>query len=153
MPCIEFSVEQVTAGKDYPTADISAMLEADAAADGTANETSELPAERVDTSDVRRHGTGAGTVRAHGYASIPDRLKVGKTVGAAVDRIVQRINVSTPDRPTLVLELRTSDCGKLEAVLHGALAPRGCKILGGGDEWFRASRDSVETILRSPALI
>jgi hypothetical protein len=34
-----FTVEQVTGGKDYPAADISAMLEAEAAADATANET------------------------------------------------------------------------------------------------------------------
>ena len=102
-----FAVEQVTGGKDYPAADISAMLEAETAADTPANETSELPAERVDTSEVRRHGTGAGTVYAYGYASILDRLKVGKTVGGGVDRIVQQINASTPDKPKLLLEVKT----------------------------------------------
>jgi hypothetical protein len=102
---------------------------------------------------VRRHGTGTGTVYAYGYASIPDRLKVGKTVGVTVDRIVQQINASTPDTPKLLLEVKTSDCAALEAVLHGIPTLRGCKIRGGGDEWFRATRDDIENILRSLALI
>jgi hypothetical protein len=148
-----FAVEQVTGGKDYPAADISAMLEAEAAADATANETSELPAERVDTSDVRRHGSGAETVYAYGYACIPDRLKVGSTVGGSVDRIAQQISTSTPDKPKLLLEVKTSDCRALEDVLHGILKLRGCKIDGGGAEWFRATRDDIENILRSLALI
>ena len=151
-----FAVEQVTGGKAYPDKDISAMLEAEAeaAADASADEiTSELPAERVDTSDVHRHGTGAGTVYAYGYASIPDRLQVGKTVGGAVDRIVQQINASTPDKPKLLLEVKTSDCAALEAVLHGILKLRDRKISGGGDEWFCATRDEIESILRSLELI
>ena len=103
--------------------------------------------------NVRRHGTGAGTVYAYGYASIPDRLRVGKTVGVVVDRIVQQINASTPDKPKLLLEVKTRDCGTFEAVLRGILTLRGCKVHGGGDEWFRATRDDIESILRSLALI
>jgi len=30
---------------------------------------------------------------------------------------------------------------------------RGCKIDGGGDDWFGATRDDIETILHSLALI
>jgi hypothetical protein len=148
-----FAVEQVTGGKDYPAADISAMLEAEAAADAAADEPSTVPTERVDISDVRRHGTGAETVYAYGYACIPDRLKVGSTVGSAVDRIAQQIGTSTPDKPKLLLEVKTSDCRVLEDVVHGILKLRGCKIDGGGGEWFRVTRDDVESILRSLALI
>jgi hypothetical protein len=148
-----FAVEQVTGGKDYPAADISAMLEAETAADAGVDEPSAPPAERVDTSDVRRHGTGAETVYAYGYACIPDRLKVGSTVGGAVDRIAQQIGTSTPDKPKLLLEVKTTDCRALENVVHGVLKLRGCKVDGGGTEWFRVTRDDVESILRSLALI
>jgi hypothetical protein len=148
-----FTVEQVTGGKDYPAADISAMLEAEAADDAEANEPLALPVERVDTGDVRRHGTGAETVYAYGYACIPDRLKIGKTIGFVVDRIAQQIGTSTPDKPKLLLEVKTSDCSALENVLHGILKLRGCKIDGGGTEWFRVTRDDIENTLRSLALI
>lgn len=148
-----FAVEQVTGGKDYPAADISAMIEAGAAADAAADEPLAPPAERVNTGDVHRHGAGPETVYAYGYACIPDRLKVGSTVGGAVERIAQQIGTSTPDKPKLLLEVKTSDCRALEVVVHGILKLRGRKIDGGGAEWFRVTRDDIESTLRSLALI
>lgn len=53
------------------------------------------------------------------YACIPDRRKIGSTFGPSVDRIAQQIFTSTPDKPKLLFEVKTSDRRALEGVLHG----------------------------------
>src|SRR5438045_1472302 len=76
-------------------------------------------------------------VYAYGYCCAPDRLKVGLTVGDTVQRIAAQIGTSTPDKPMLLLEIRTHDCSSLERAIHAILEYRGLKIAGGGKEWFR----------------
>jgi hypothetical protein len=73
-------------------------------------------------------------------------VKIGRTDRNVVDRIVDQINESTPDRPVLQLVLATNSAGALERALHGALVLRGRKVDGGGAEWFQASVDEILTI-------
>jgi len=63
--------------------------------------------------------------------------------------VMSKISTSTPDRPVLYLTMRTHDCRSLEKALHGVLQLRGRKITGGGDEWFRATREEVVAIYRA----
>ena len=71
---------------------------------------------------------------------MPDRLKIGRTDGDVVSRIVRQINKSTPDRPILHLVLATSNPGALERALHGALVLRGRWLQPcGGREWYRTT--------------
>jgi hypothetical protein len=103
----------------------------------------------VDTISVTRLGKGNGSVYAYGYECAPDRLKIGRTDGDVIRRIVNQINESTPDRPVLHLVLATNNPGALERALQGALVLRDRKVVGGGDEWFRASVDEILTIYRA----
>jgi hypothetical protein len=97
----------------------------------------------VDTSDVLRIGSGSGVVYAYGYRGLANALKIGRSDGPSEQRIAQQINVATPGKPVLVLEIRTDDCRKLERALHPVLDLRGRKIGGGGAEWFAVTRDEV----------
>jgi hypothetical protein len=148
-----FTVEQVTQGQRYPAAEVGQYLHLSDTAAGP-EEISESQAldaveEAVDTSDVVRLGVGQSIVYAYGYRCAPDRLKVGLTEGDTVARIMAQINTSTPDKPVLVLEIRTHDCNSLERAIHSILAYRGSKIVGAGKEWFKVSRDEVITIYHS----
>lgn len=100
----------------------------------------------VDTTSVTRLGTGNGSVYVYGYACAPDRLKIGRTAGDVVGRIVSQINESTPDRPVLHLVLATGNPGALERALHGALVLRDRKAEGGGTEWYRTTVAEIVTI-------
>jgi len=95
-------------------------------------------------------------VYAYGYLSVPGRLKVGRTDGEVIGRIVRQINESTPDRPALSLVIRTENARALEKALQGALELRGSKIVGGGDEWYVTTRDELvelyqNIIMKRPA--
>jgi hypothetical protein len=43
-----------------------------------------------------------------------DRLKVGFTEANTVQRIAVQISTSTPDKPVLLIEIRTDQCRALE---------------------------------------
>lgn len=86
---------------------------------------------------------------AYGYSSVPDRMKVGRTHGEVVDRIVQQINESTPDKPTLSLVIRTENAHAMEKALQGVLEVRGRKVPGGGDEWYLTTRDELIELYQS----
>ena len=103
-------------------------------------------ASSVDATSVTRLGQGPGSVYAYGYKCVPDRLKIGRTDGDVVSRIVNQINESTPDRPVLHLVLATTNSGALERALHGALALRDRKIDGGGKEWYRTAVAEIVAI-------
>jgi T5orf172 domain-containing protein len=116
--------------------------------DITEEQAIETLAEAVDTSGVIREGEGSGVVYAYGYRCAPDRLKIGLTESDTVQRIAAQIATSTPDKPVLLLEIRTNTCRALERAIHGALETRGQKIVGGGAEWFRSTRDEVLAIYK-----
>jgi T5orf172 domain len=145
-----FSTEQITHGTDY-----LAEVDKDILVFGSEN----LPviteeqakreiAEAVDASDVIRIGEGGSAVYAYGYICCQDRLKVGYATGDTVQRIADQIGTSTPDRPVLYIEIKTDDCRAIERAIHAVLRVRGRKIAGGGDEWFRATRDEIIAIYR-----
>lgn len=100
----------------------------------------------MDTSSVTRIGEGSGAVYAYGYACAGDRLKVGSTEVDTIQRIAAQITTSTPDKPVLLLEIRTNECRCLEKAIQSILEVRGRKILGAGTEWFKTSREEVLTI-------
>ena len=97
----------------------------------------------VDTADVIRVGEGSGVVYGYGYRCCLDRIKVGSTNTDTVERIAQQINTSTPDKPVLLVEIKTDRCRSLERAIQATLETRGCKITGGGVEWFKAGRKEV----------
>jgi hypothetical protein len=101
----------------------------------------------VDTTGVARLGQGIGSVYVYGYECAPDRLKIGRTNGDVVSRIVGQMSESTPDRPRLYLVLETSNPGALERALQGALVLRGQWVQPcGGKEWYRATVAEVLAI-------
>jgi hypothetical protein len=63
-----------------------------------------------------------------------------------VQRIAAQIYTSTPDKPVLLIEIKTEQCRALERAIQATLETRGRKISGGGTEWFKASRDEVRAI-------
>jgi T5orf172 domain len=149
-----FTVEQITQGQLYPAAEVARYLTTvDADADTGISELEAMNevAEAVDTTDVVRLGEGRHVVYAYGYRCAPDRLKVGLTEGDAVDRIAAQISTGTPDKPVLLIEIRTHDCGPLEKAIHATLEYRGKKVSGGGKEWFKTTRDEIVSIYESVA--
>jgi T5orf172 domain len=67
-----------------------------------------------------------------------------------------QIYTSTPDKPVLLLEIKTDHCRALERAIHAILETWGRKISGGGTEWFKASREEVlaiyeKIVLNAPA--
>jgi hypothetical protein len=149
-----FAVEQVTQGQLYPEAEVERYLgeaTTDLGPDLSEGQALREVAEAVDVSDVIRLGEGATIVYAYGYRCAPDRSKIGLTVGDTVQRIAAQISTGTPDKPVLLLEIRTHDCSSLERAIHAILEYRGTKIPGAGQEWFKASREEVVALYRSIA--
>jgi hypothetical protein len=149
-----FTVEQVTQGQAYPQAEVERYLSgglSDVTPEVTETQALRAVEEAVDTSDVLRIGNGQGTVYAYSYRCTLDRLKVGLTAGETVPRIVAKISTSTPDKPVLLLEIRTHDCASLERAIHAVLEYRGRRVQGGSKEWFKATREEVVEIYRSVA--
>lgn len=148
---LAFTIEQITQGQDYPAGEVTRCAEDPTIATDpalSAEQGVRAVEETVDTSNVLRCGDGAGIVYGYGYACLPDRLKVGSTEVDAVQRIAAQIKTSTPDKPCLLLEIRTDQCRSLERAIHAILEVRGRKIPGGGTEWFRVSRDEVVEICK-----
>jgi hypothetical protein len=151
-PANGFTVDQVTQGRLYPVAEVEQHLHetsSDAAPEISETQALHAVEEAVDTSDVVRLGEGQNVVYAYGYRCAPDRLKVGLTTGDTIKRIVEQIGTSTPDKPALLLEIRTHDCSALERALHAVLEYRGGKVVGAGKEWFKTSRDEIIAIYHS----
>jgi hypothetical protein len=151
-PANGFTVDQVTKGQLYPTAEVAQYLpEASSDTDPgiTEDEAIRAVASAVDTSDVIRIGEGSKIVYAYGYRCAPDRLKIGLTEVDAVQRITTQIGTSTPDKPVLLLEIRTHDCDSLERAIHATLEYRGGRIFGGGKEWFKTTREELIAIYNS----
>ncbi len=146
-----FTVEEVTQKQSYPAAEVEKYLtEITATTDPEISEENAIQslATKVDISDVIREGEGNGTLYAYGYRCAPDRLKVGCTDGDAIQRIAAQIFTSTPDKPVLLVEIKSSACRALEKAIHGILETRGKKVIGGGDEWFKATRDEILEVYR-----
>lgn len=151
-PANGFTVEQVTQGQLYPVAEVAQYLptaSSDTDAGISEDEALSEVAEAVDTTDVVRLGEGSKVVYAYGYRCAPDRLKIGLTEGDTVQRIAAQISTSTPDKPALLLELKTHDCGSLERAIHATLEYRGCRVQGAGKEWFKTSREELVSIYQS----
>ncbi|HEY7578298.1 MAG TPA: GIY-YIG nuclease family protein [Acetobacteraceae bacterium] len=147
-----FTVEQVAQSQPYPAAEVEQYLHrpgSDIGPEITESQALHAVEEAVDSSDVIRLGEGQSVVYAYGYRCAPDRLKIGLTTGDTIQRIVAQISTSTPDKPVLLLEIRTHDCSSFERAIHPILEYRGAKITGAGKEWFKACRDDVITIYRS----
>lgn len=142
-----FTEAEVTQGADVPDEVRRLVEHPPIGTDGERSEDADqLTAELkqwVDTSDCRELGDGSQSVYAYGYSCVPGRVKVGRTQGEVVDRIVQQINASTPDKPALSLVIRTENAHALEKALQGVLEVRGRKVAGGGDEWYLATRDEL----------
>lgn len=147
-------MEEVTQGQLYPAAEVARYLDeatTDIGPDLSEGQAIREVAEAVDVSDVIRLGEGLTVVYAYGYRCAPDRLKIGLTIGDTVQRIAAQISTGTPDKPVLLLEIRTHDCSSLERAIHATLEYRGTKIAGAGQEWFKASREEVVEIYHSIA--
>jgi hypothetical protein len=144
-----FTVDQVTQGQIYPASEVHQYIN-DANVDDDPGISEEQAIrtveEAVDTTDVVRKGEGAGIVYAYGYRCCEDRLKVGFTEANTVQRIAAQIGTSTPDKPVLLIEIRTDQCRAVERAIQATLETRGRKIAGGGTEWFKASPDEVLAI-------
>jgi len=152
-PANGFTEEQLTQGQLYPEAEVSRCLAdktvVDAAPELSEGQALQEIAEAVDISDVARLGDGSTVVYAYGYRCAPDRLKIGMTIGETVQRIAAQIGTGTPDKPVLVLEIKTHDCRSLEKAVHAILEHRGLKVQGAGQEWFKTSREEIVAIYRS----
>jgi hypothetical protein len=148
-PSNGFTVEEVTQGQIYPASEVEQYIHDPNLNDEpgiTEEQAIRTVEEAVDTADVVRKGDGAGIVYAYGYRCCGDRLKVGFTEANSVQRIAAQIGTSTPDKPVLLIEIRTDQCRALERAIQATLETRGRKISGGGTEWFKATRDEVLAI-------
>ena len=136
-PANGFTVDEVTQGQAYPASEVDQYIN-DAGTDEDPGITEEQAIKRVeeavDTTDVVRKGEGVGIVYAYGYRCCGDRLKVGSTEANAVQRIAAQIGTSTPDRPVLLIEIKTEQCRALERAIQATLETRGRKIPRGGTE-------------------
>jgi hypothetical protein len=151
-PANGFIVDEVTQGQIYPASEVEQYIRNPGADDEDPGITEEQAIrtveEAVDTTDVVRDGDGGGIVYVYGYRCCGDRLKVGSTEANTVQRIAAQITTSTPDKPVLLVEIKTNQCRALERAIQATLETRGRKILGGGTEWFTATRDEVLAIYR-----
>jgi T5orf172 domain len=148
-PANGFTVEQVTQNQLYPAADVAQYIgtvHSDADPGISEGKAIREVNEAVGTTDVRRLGSGARAVYAYGYRCAPDRLKIGLTEGDTVQRITAQISTGTPDKPVLLLEIKTHDCSALERAIHATLEYRGSRIQGGGKEWFKTTREEIIAI-------
>jgi len=146
-----FTIEQVTQGQSYPvevehhlTGQDLDVVDVDVSEQQAAKEIFEA----VDISETITIGEGNNTVYAYGYACSPDRLKIGSTEKDAIQRIAQQISTSTPDKPRLYISIKTDKCRALERAIQLILEVRGYKIEGGGDEWFKVTREELLSIYR-----
>jgi hypothetical protein len=141
--------DQITRDKNYPVAEVAQYLN-DPSITTEPDISEEQALQRieatVDISKAKRDGEGGGVVYAYGYACCPDRLKIGSTEAETVQRIAAQINTGTPDKPVLLVEIRTDNCRALERAIQATLETRGSKIRGGGAEWFKATADEVLAI-------
>jgi len=150
-PSNNFTADQITMDKNYPAAEVAQYINDPSIAaepDISEDQAIRRVEAAVDVSNVQRLGEGEGIVYAYGYACCPDRLKVGSTEGETVQRIAAQIGTSTPDKPVLLVEIRTNRCRSLERAIQATLEARGCKIAGGGAERFKTTRDEVLAIHR-----
>ncbi len=144
-----FTEEEVTQGEEVPheARQLAPTLKSIPEA---ANEDPEVLVRElqttVDISGLREFGHGEQSVYAYGYACAPDRLKIGSATGDAVARVAAQISTGTPDRPRLLLRIKTHDCRALERALHGILRHKGKQVEGAGAEWFVTSPDEVIAI-------
>lgn len=148
-PRYSFTAEQITRDKNYPAAEVAQYLnDPSIAAEPDISEEQAIRRVEaaVDTSNVTRLGEGEGFVYAYGYACAPDRLKIGSTAGDTIERIADQINTSTPDKPVLLIEIRTKRCRALERAIQSTLEARGRRISGGGIEWFKVTREEILAI-------
>jgi hypothetical protein len=148
-PANGFTVEEVTQGQVYPSSEVAQYIHNPDGSDDpglTEEQALRTIEEAVDTTDVVRKGEGTGIVYAYGYRCCEDRLKIGFTESNTVQRIAAQISTSTPDKPVLLIEIRTDQCRALERAIQSTLETRGCKIAGAGTEWFKTSRDEVLAI-------
>lgn len=144
-PVNGFSASEVTTGQSYP-AEVDQFVNDPSVSEEpgiTEAQAVETLRDSVDTADVIRVGEGSGVVYGYGYRCCLDRIKVGSTNTDTVERIAQQINTSTPDKPVLLVEIKTDRCRSLERAIQATLETRGCKITGGGVEWFKAGRKEV----------
>jgi len=88
-----------------------------------------------------RVGQGSGAFYGYNYICCPDRMNIGQTDGDTV-------SASTPDKPSLLLEIKTERPRSLEKAIHAILQRRGRKVAGGGEEWFQTTRDEILAIWR-----
>jgi T5orf172 domain len=146
-----FTPEQVSQGKNYPAEvnDYFADPNLPSEPDITEQQAAKNLEGAVNIENAVKFGTGSGALYAYGYACAPDRLKIGYTEADLRQRIAAQISTSTPDRPSLVLEIRTDNCRALERAVHGSLEVRGKRVQGGGTEWFRTTRDEVLELVKS----
>jgi len=107
-PSCGFTKDEVTQGRAYPSEVDQYVNDPSINADPdiTEQQAVQTVEQAVDTSDVIRVGDGDGIVYAYGYRCCPDRLKIGFTQADTVQRIAAQIGTSTPDRPTLYLEIK-----------------------------------------------
>ncbi len=146
-----FSLHDVTSGRDLPTEPQNGITQPKAV-ERSSEDPEQLVqqlAQVIDTSELREEGQGDQFIYAYGYSCAPDRLKVGRTEIDVVSRVAQQIHTSTPDKPSLFLIIRTSDCRALEMAMHGVLRLRDRKIVGGGSEWFMTTRDELLSIYQA----
>jgi len=142
-----FSLDAVSNGQSYPADEVQKYFDAPPLNDVpemSEEQLNESLAQKVDTTSVVRKGAGNEFVYAYGYNCAPDRLKIGMSSQTdCVQRIVQQINTSTPDRPVLHVEIKTDHSYSLERAMHSILIHRGKKIHGGGDEWFKTTAAEI----------
>jgi hypothetical protein len=127
-PANGFTVDEVTQGQIYPSSEVNQYLNDPSADDDpgiTEEQAIRTVEEAVDTSNVSRTGEGAGVVYAYGYRCCEDRLKVGFTEANTVQRIAAQISTSTPDKPVLLIEIKTDQCRALERAIQATLGNAG----------------------------
>lgn len=143
-PSNGFTEAEVTQGEDVPAeARELVNVVAPSPSDDDPDQLVAALSTTVDTSMVRRIGEGPETVYAYGYRCAPDRLKIGLCTGDAVARIAAQISTGTPDKPVVLVEIRTHDCRALERVLHGMFRLKRRQVAGAGAEWFIATPEEV----------
>jgi len=144
-----FTECDVTQGEDVPAQARDLVRHVEPGDGETDEESVQAAQEAVDLSDCRQIGEGPECVYVYGYACAPDRLKVGSSTGDAISRVASQIHTSTPDKPKLLVLIRTTDARALERSIHGILRLHGRKVPGAGAEWFIATNDEVVTIYRA----
>jgi len=141
-----FSEDDVTQGEDVPTEArelARTMLLPPLGPEENPDELIQELSLSVDVADMLEIGQGGEFVYAYGYRCAPDRLKIGSCVGEPVARVAAQIGTGTPDRPSLLLKIRTHDCRALERTLHGILRLKGRQVAGSGAEWFITTREEI----------